>query len=196
MILSLPLSFVRSLGTFIAISVVDTRGRRAVLLRSLPVLSFAMILISLFTWMNLSADGLMYNVGKWGALVSMVLFLVTFSSGLATIPWLINSEIYPIFLVGTASSIAAFTNWITNFIMTSAFFSSNYVITLAVTAGITIVFWFFIYFFLKETRGNSIRKNVALLLNKTIHDANKMVDKSQAKIMMASVPATPSPVES
>ena len=139
----------------------------------------------------MSADGVMYNVGKWGALVSMVLFLVTFSSGLATIPWLINSEIYPIFLVGTASSIAAFTNWITNFIMTSAFFSSNYVITLAVTAGITIVFWFFIYFFLKETRGNSIRKNVALLLNKTIHDANRMVDKSQAKIMMASVPSTP-----
>ena len=108
----------------------------------------------------------------------MVFFLVTYSSGLATIPWLINSEIYPLFLVGTASSIAAFFNWITIFIMTSAFFSSNYVITLAFTAGCTVVFWFFVYFFLKETRGNSIRKNVALLLNKTIEDANRMVDKS------------------
>ena len=104
--------------------------------------------------------------------------MVTYSSGLATIPWLINSEIYPIFLVGTASSISAACNWFTNFIMTSAFFSSNYVITLAVTGGLTVVFWFFVYFFLKETRGNSIRKNVALLLNKTIGDASKMVDKS------------------
>ena len=180
MILSLPLSFVRSLGTFIAISVVDTRGRRDVLLRSLPILSFTMFLISLFTWMHLAdADnGVMHIVGKWGGLISLVFFLVTYSSGLATIPWLINSEIYPIFLVGTASSISAACNWITNFIMTSAFFSSNYVITLAVTGGLTVVFWFFVYFFLKETRGNSIRKNVALLLNKTIHDANKMVDKS------------------
>ena len=38
-ILSLPLSFVRSLGTFIAISVVDTRGRRDVLLRPHPLTS-------------------------------------------------------------------------------------------------------------------------------------------------------------
>ena len=44
-ILSLPLSFVRLLGTIIAITVIDAKGRRIVLLYTLPVLAFAMILM-------------------------------------------------------------------------------------------------------------------------------------------------------
>ena len=97
----------------------------------------------------------------------MILFLSTYSSGLATIPWLVNSEIYPIFLIGSASSVAACTNWLTNFVMTTAFFKTNYAVTLAFMGGISVLGWLFVYFCLKETKGNTIRKNVALLLNKT-----------------------------
>ena len=164
----MPLSFVRTLGTIIAISVLDNRGRREVLLKTLPILAVSMMLTSVFTWMNLQGEtGVLHDVGKWGALISMVLFLVTYSSGMATIPWLINSEIYPIFLIGSASSMAACTNWFTNFVMTTTFFKTDYVVTLAVTGGISVLCWFFVYFCLKETKGNTIRKNVALLLNKT-----------------------------
>ena len=44
-ILSLPLSFVRLLGTVIAISVIDVKGRRSVLLFTLPILAASMIMI-------------------------------------------------------------------------------------------------------------------------------------------------------
>lgn len=133
--------------------------------------------------MQHDSDGPLNVIGKWGALTVMILFLVTYSSGMATIPWLINSEIYPIFLIGSASSLAACTNWITNFVMTSAFFATNYVVTLAVTGCISILCWIFVFFCLKETKGNTIRKNVALLLNKTQQDANRMVEKSQATVI-------------
>ena len=37
-VLSLPLSFVRMLGTIIALQVVDSKGRRATLMKTLPIL--------------------------------------------------------------------------------------------------------------------------------------------------------------
>ena len=51
----------------------------------------------------------------------MVVFLFTYSSGLASIPWLVNSEIYPLFLIGSASALSASVNWITSFAMTTLF---------------------------------------------------------------------------
>ena len=42
LILSLPLSFVQMLGTIIAITVIDTRGRRKVLLKTLPIIFLCM----------------------------------------------------------------------------------------------------------------------------------------------------------
>lgn len=121
----------------------------------------------------------------------MILFLITYSSGMATIPWLINSEIYPIFLIGSASSLAAATNWITNFVMTSVFQNTRFVVSMAVSGVISGLCWVFVYFCLKETRGNTIRKNVALLLNKTQQDANQLINKSQAKYKEASTPSNP-----
>jgi len=50
-----------------------------------------------------------------------VLFLVTYSSGLDAIPWLVNAEIYPENLIGGASSFAASTNWLLNFIVLLSF---------------------------------------------------------------------------
>ena len=43
-ILSLPLSFVRLLGTVIGITVIDAKGRRAVLMFTLPILALSMII--------------------------------------------------------------------------------------------------------------------------------------------------------
>ena len=45
-ILSLPLSFVRLLGTVIAITMIDARGRRKILLQSLPILTLCMVLLT------------------------------------------------------------------------------------------------------------------------------------------------------
>ena len=121
-VLSLPLSFVRMLGTIISLQVIDTRGRRATLLKTLPILIVTMLLmggsIALF---NNATQNVLVILGKWLTLALMIVFLFSYSVGLEFIPWLINSEIYPLFLIGSASALSAFSHWITCFIIASCF---------------------------------------------------------------------------
>ena len=133
-----------------------------------------MFIIAASIWLNENFDqnSFFALIGKWAALLFMTIFLFTYSSGMSVIPWLINSEIYPIFLIGSASALSAFLNWQTNFIMTSIFEKTNKVVSIGVTGGISILAWIFVYYFIKETKGNSIRRNVALMMNKTLKESN------------------------
>lgn len=121
-ILSLPLSFVRLLGTVIAIQVIDVRGRRKVLLETLPIMIICMAAIAVSgAFYELSDTIWIQTITKWVVLILMILFLFTYSAGMASIPWLINSEIYPLFLIGSASALSAFVNWVTSFVMITIF---------------------------------------------------------------------------
>ena len=97
----------------------------------------------------------------------MILFLFTYSAGMASIPWLINSEIYPLFLIGSASALSAFVNWLTRFMMTTIFGGSRFIYSLEGAAVCNLATYFFVKFFIAETRGNSVIKNVALMLKKS-----------------------------
>lgn len=179
-ILSLPLSFVRLLGTIIAISVIDAKGRRYVLMFTLPILAVSMIVIgAAFAAYIESQYELIQSVGKWVALTCMVVFLFTYSTGMASIPWLINSEIYPLFLIGSASALSAFTNWITSFAMTTIFDRTNFIVSLEAAGVCNIFTYLFVLCFIKETGGNSITKNIALMLNKSQREVTQFVQRTQ-----------------
>ena len=114
------MGFVRILGTIIAILVVDRRGRRRVLLRTIPIIIVCVVGLTAAFWLFILET--ICQFAKWIGLVCTVFFLVTYSAGLDTIPWLVNSEIYPPALIGTASSLAAFTNWFINYILLQTFY--------------------------------------------------------------------------
>ena len=149
----------------------DTRGRRRILLRTIPILIFSMILTAVCVGLRRNhiyeENSIWDLLSKWGALLFMVIFLFTYSSGLATIPWLINSEIYPLFLISSASALSAFSNWMTNFTVVSLFQNSNQLAVISGMSCINVLFFVFVFYFVKETKGNSVRQNVALMLNKT-----------------------------
>ena len=105
----------------------------------------------------------------------MIVFLFTYSTGMASIPWLINSEIYPLFLIGSASALSAFTNWITSFIMTTIFGTTNFITSLEVAGVCNFITYLFVRYFVKETKGNSITKNIALMLNKSQREVTQFV---------------------
>ena len=156
------------LGTVIAITVIDAKGRRTILLNTLPILALSMIVLGgAFCCYTMSDIDFVKFLGKWVALGVMVVFLFAYSAGMASIPWLINSEIYPLFLIGSASALSAFTNFITSFLMISMFEESNFVVSLEVAGLCNIVTYFFVRNFIAETKGNSITKNVALMLKKS-----------------------------
>ena len=98
---------------------------------------------------------------------------------MASIPWLINSEIYPLFLIGSASALSAFTNWLTSFAMTTIFQNTNKVVSIGVAGVCNIITFIFVFYFVKETKGNSITKNVALMLNKTTREVTQFAQKTQ-----------------
>lgn len=101
-----------------------------------------------------------------------VLFLVTYSSGLDTIPWLVNSEIYPPALIGVASSLAAFTNWIINYVLLQTFSQSFPALYFLVLSIINLLSCVFIWYFVVETNGNTNIKNMSLILKKTTREIN------------------------
>lgn len=107
-----------------------------------------------------------------------IMFLVTYSSGLDTIPWLVNAEIYPENLIGGASSFAASTNWVLNFLVLQTFNPNRPTPYLAVLVAFNFLGFLFVWLFLVETQGNTNRKNIALILNLKQGEVNALMVRS------------------
>jgi hypothetical protein len=94
-------------------------------------------------------------------MISIITYLGFFSVGLSSTPWAINSEIYPIHLVGTAVAIATSVNWLSNFIVASVFLTAmetneGKVYTFLILAFFAVLAWLFVYFLVPETAGKKI----------------------------------------
>ena len=106
-------------------------------------------------------------------MVSIILYLAFFSIGFSSTPWTVNSEIYPIHLVGTAVSLATATNWLSNFIVSSVFLTSmesegGKVYTFLILASFAVAAFIFIYFLLPETAGEKIRTNIKNIIGEDV----------------------------
>ncbi|KAG4146317.1 hypothetical protein ERO13_D05G149600v2 [Gossypium hirsutum] len=53
----------------------------------------------------------------WLALIGLALYIIFFSPGMGSVPWIMNSEIYPLRFRGLCGGIAATANWISNLIV-------------------------------------------------------------------------------
>lgn len=121
-LLNIPLALVNSVGSIFAIFIIDKMGRRYTMLRGLPGVFFFLILVAFSEYLsNFHKDGLTNVIGNYMAMVGLVLYLGFFSISMASTVWSVNTEIYPIHLVGTASSLATATNWFSNFLVSTFF---------------------------------------------------------------------------
>ncbi|KAL5154222.1 Inositol transporter 4 [Glycine soja] len=62
---------------------------------------------------------------KIGILVVVLLglYIIAYAPGMVTVPWVLNSEIYPLRYKGLGGGIAAVSNWCANLIMSESFLS-------------------------------------------------------------------------
>uniref|UniRef100_A0A0A8Z5K4 Major facilitator superfamily (MFS) profile domain-containing protein n=1 Tax=Arundo donax TaxID=35708 RepID=A0A0A8Z5K4_ARUDO len=67
-------------------------------------------------------EGCPNNFG-WLALIGLGAYIVSYSPGMGTVPWIVNSEIYPLRFRGVCGGIAAVANWVSNLIVTQTFLS-------------------------------------------------------------------------
>uniref|UniRef100_A0A1D1XIG1 Putative inositol transporter 2 n=1 Tax=Anthurium amnicola TaxID=1678845 RepID=A0A1D1XIG1_9ARAE len=98
----------------------------------------------------------------WLALIGLALYIIFFSPGMGTVPWIVNSEIYPLRFRGVCGGIAATANWVSNLIVAQSFLSLTQAIgtswTFFIFGLISVVALVFVLICVPETKGLPIEE--------------------------------------
>ncbi|CAN6213117.1 unnamed protein product [Urochloa humidicola] len=98
----------------------------------------------------------------WAALVGLAMYIVFFSPGMGTVPWIVNSEIYPLRHRGACGGAAATANWVSNLAVAQSFLSLTEGIgtawTFCMFGGLAVVAMVFVLVCVPETKGMPIEE--------------------------------------
>lgn len=168
-------------STVIALPLIDSWGRRPLLL-----LGVFIMMLSLFTLsyvFHFHANQVSHSaILEFGGVASMIVYVFGFAISLGPIMWLMIAEIFPLRIRGFASSIAAATNWGANLIVAITFLSivewigaSGAFFLYAIMSAVTLAF---IYFIVPETKGISLERiEENLFAGKRARDLGQLEEK-------------------
>jgi sugar porter (SP) family MFS transporter len=152
---SVWLGLVNLVFTFVAIGLVDKAGRRPLLLIGTAVQTIALGLVG---WMFHTQRG------GLGLLVCVVLFIAAFAMAMGPIGWLLCSEIFPNKLRGRAMSVAAFTVWVSCYLVALTFPMLNDSAavgpakTFWIYAAVSFASFLFVLASIPETKGRTLEQ--------------------------------------
>lgn len=91
------------------------------------------------------------------AVLLLGMYIISYSPGMGTAPWIVNSEIYPLRYRGIGGGIAAVSNWVSNLIVSESFLTLTEAIgsagTFLLFAGFSAIGLVAIFFLVPETKG-------------------------------------------
>ncbi|XP_065854211.1 inositol transporter 4 [Euphorbia lathyris] len=91
------------------------------------------------------------------AVVLLAVYIIVYAPGMGTVPWIVNSEIYPLKYRGVGGGIAAVANWSSNLIVSESYLTLTEHLgaggTFFLFAGVSCISFVFIYRFVPETKG-------------------------------------------
>ena len=103
---------------------------------------------------------------RTGAVVGVVLYLVSFGFAMSSGPWIVNSEIYPIQARGVGTGQGCVAIWLANFAVSMAFLPLADALGMGAVflllAGVAVAGAAWLYAALPETRGKSLEEVAAL----------------------------------
>jgi sugar porter (SP) family MFS transporter len=139
--------------TFVALGLVDRRGRR-------PLMLFGSIgLAVIYTVMGFCYHS---HVMGWPMLLLVLAAIACYSMSLAPVVWVVISEIFPNRIRGAAMSVCVGSLWIACFLLTYTFPILNKKLgpakTFWIYAGICVAGFVFIKMFLPETKGKTLEQ--------------------------------------
>lgn len=146
------------LFTIISLCLIDTIGRRPLLLIGLIFMAISLLGLSYAFSLENTDPTLMSRL----SLISMLVYVAAFSISLGPIMWLMISEIFPLKVRGRGSSLATCVNWASNGIVAYSFplllahigksntFMIYFVLSIASIA--------FVYWLVPETKGVTLEK--------------------------------------
>ena len=103
----------------------------------------------------------------WLVVVGLALYIIFFSPGMGTVPWVTNSEIYPLQYRGTCGGIAATANWISNLVVSQTFLTMTENISVSLSflvfGIISVLALFFVVAIVPETKGLNLEEVESML---------------------------------
>ncbi|KAG2210288.1 hypothetical protein INT47_003273 [Mucor saturninus] len=140
---------VNFVSTIVSLILVDRMGRRPLLLiAEAGACIFSVLLII----------GYVYNIGAL-LVVAVFGYVLSFAVGVGPIPWMMTSEMSPVYASSAVGSIATAVNWAMNFLIGQCFpviFAKIQGYSFAIFAAIAAMAFVFTFFRVPETKNRSI----------------------------------------
>ncbi|OAD05516.1 hypothetical protein MUCCIDRAFT_141371 [Mucor lusitanicus CBS 277.49] len=141
------------ISTFISLFLIDRMGRRALLL-------IAEIGACIFS--TLLVIGYVYNIGAL-LVVSVFGYVLSFAIGVGPIPWMMTSELTPLYASSAVGAVATAMNWAMNFLIAQLFpiiFAGIQGYSFAIFASIAAFSVVYTWYRVPETKGRSLEQIV------------------------------------
>ncbi|KAF7015896.1 hypothetical protein CFC21_029615 [Triticum aestivum] len=110
----------------------------------------------------------------WLAMVGLALYIAFFSPGMGTVPWIVNSEIYPLRHRGVCGGVAATANWVSNLVVAQSFLTLTGAIgpawTFLIFGCLSVAALAFVLVCVPETKGLPIE------------EVEKMLEKREVRL--------------
>ena len=181
-IATITVAVILTIGTFISVLLIDLLGRKVLLVVASTGMCISSLLLGAHFYIlndvchgcfgtNCTTNGHVYahdsapcdsiNI-SWLAIVSVALFIATFSLAWGAIPWLSMSELMPLRVRGVTNGIATLVNWAFTAVVTFSFQGYADAVTpkFAWWSFAFVIFTsiFFVILFLPETKGHSLEE--------------------------------------
>ena len=148
---------VNVLATIFAIYYLDKWGRRPLLLAGLIGMCITLLGLSIAFQFGSNASFL-----PWISIVCTFLYIICFAFSLGAILWLVVSEIFPLEVRATAMSVAVFSCWLWNFVVSSTFLTLLNAMgpsaTFLIYGFMCILSFIFCYYKVPETQGVTLEQ--------------------------------------
>ena len=141
---------------------VDKAGRRPLLIVSGTIMGLALTILGAYFYVIYEIDPTIEESLSWLPLATLTIFMIGYSVGFATLPFLLMGELLPSKYRNSLGGIASSFNLLHTFLVLKLF------TTLETSLGYYGVFWIyaansfiaaiFVYLFLPETKGKSLKE--------------------------------------
>lgn len=155
------LGAVQVIATLIGNVTVDKLGRKVLLIASGILMAFSLIFLGSYYYKS-SFDLTFRNSYGWIPLISLIIFIIAFSIGYGSIPWLLAAEMVPVRARSTVSGIATIANGLFAFIVTKTFSALVQLLhdygTFWFYSSVSILGTVFVILMLPETKGKKLEE--------------------------------------
>lgn len=169
------------IATVLGSALVDRLGRKALLLASGIGHTLSLIVLGFYSHIALTDKQFQDNYA-WMPLLSLIVFISSFSIGYGPIPWMMIPELSSARVRSMVASIATAFNWACVYVVT------GYVKALMVAVGDDWTYWIFaiicsvscifVALFLPETKGKSSEQIQFELLGQPVADATRLEEST------------------